>query len=199
VAHPAGSRYQASAISLLDAEYEMRYLFLSEMAKENKPPSMSINLSAPGAGIGRVLPARKPELISVRLEGMEGLDHLTSNSQKHLEGRIQDFAVQVIAEARAIEQREHAGKGPPEVTAAHIAEAWWVIRRRIRHARHPILLVVARALETFGVAGIGVGATVFLSVGVTDFQKKWSPIVFIASCLVTMGAFLLEVYTARRD
>ncbi len=169
------------------------------MAKEIKPPSLSIDLSALGGGRPLAPLARKPEPISVRLDGVDGLDHLTVNSRSHLEGRIRDFTVQVIAEAKAVEQREHAGKGPPEVTAAHIDEAWWVTRRRIRHAKHPVLQVLARGLETFGAAGIGVGASVFLSSGATDFQKKWSPLVFIASCLVTMGAFLLEVYTSRRD
>lgn len=169
------------------------------MPKETKPPSLAIDLSVLGGGRPSEPPARKPEPISVKLDGVEGLDHLTMNSRAHLEGRIRDFTVQVIAEAKAVEQREHAGKGPPEVTAAHIDEAWWVIRRRIRHARHPVLQGLARCLETIGTAGIGVGATVFLSSGATDFQKKWSPLVFIASCLVTMVAFLLEVYTSRRD
>jgi hypothetical protein len=169
----------------------MRYLLLAEMATEDKQPYLSINVAPHGEGRAQAVPSRKSETVSVRLDGTEGLDHLTSNSKTHLEGRIQDFTVQVITEARAIEQREHAGKGPPEVTAAHIDEAWWVVRRRIRRARHPILTLTARAFETFGAAGIGVGATAF--------QKKWGSVVFIASCLATMAAFLLEAYTARRD
>jgi hypothetical protein len=160
------------------------------MAKEVKPSFISMNVAPPLEGRVQAAP-RKGDGISIRLEDSEALDHLTLNSKTHLVGRIQDFTSQVIGEAKAIEQREHAGKGPPEVTAAHIDEAWWVIRRRIRGVRHPVLTTTARAFETFGAAGIGVGATAF--------QKKWGPIVFIVSCLITMGAFLLEAYSTRRD
>ena len=177
----------------------MRYLLRSEMAKENKPPSLSINVAPLGGSRALGVPVDKSEPVSVRLEGSEGLAHLTNNSQAHLEGRIEQFTVQVIAEARAIEQREHAGKGPPEVTAAHIDEAWWVVRRRIRRARHPILAIIARALETLGAAGIGIGATIFLGANTTDLQKKWGPLTFILSCIATMGGFLVEEFTVRRD
>jgi hypothetical protein len=129
--------------------------------------------------------------ISVKLDGSDGIEHLTAHSRAHLEGRIEQFTVQVVAEAKAIEQREHAGTGPPEVTAAHIDEAWWVLRRRIRSAKHPILAVVARVFEALGPAGIGVGAT--------GMDARWGRAIFIVSCVATLGAFLLEVHATKQD
>lgn len=54
-----------------------------------------------------------------------------------------------------------------------------------------MLTLAARAFETLGAAGIGVG--------VTAFQKKWGAVVFIISCLVFLCAFLVEAYTSNRD
>jgi hypothetical protein len=160
------------------------------MAEDAKP--------IPALG-GQSLPAHHDsESLSLQLTGIEGAASLTKHSQEHLTGRIQDFTVQVITEARAIEKREHVGKGPPEVTAAHIDEAWWVIRRRIRRARHPVMTISARALQTFGAAGIGVGATVFLGSGSADFLN-WGPLLFVGSCLATFAGFLLEALGARGD
>jgi hypothetical protein len=108
------------------------------MSKQEKHPSMSINLLPTAEGQPQHPVSRVADSLSVRLEGLVILNHLTSNSKTHLEARIEQFTTQVITEAKAIEQREHVGKGPPEVTAAHIDEAWWVLRRRIRGARRPV-------------------------------------------------------------
>lgn len=158
------------------------------MGKENDPPPKA-NFAAWDSIILRAPVPKKTDPLSLQLNGSDGLAHLTANSKSHLEGRVLDFAIQVIAEARAIEQREHAGKGLPEVTAAHIDEAFWVVRRRIRRAKHPYLTVVARACEVAGAAGIGVGATLF--------QAKWGPLIFISSCIVTLAGFVLESFTLR--
>ena len=155
-------------------------------------PTVARSVRSPlGQPLGQQPPVKPPQSLTVRLDGAESLDHLTASSKTHLEGRIQQFTVQVVAEAKAIEQREHAGKGPPEVTAAHIDEAWWVLRRRIRGAKHPILVVLARTIQAFGAAGVGVGAT--------SFQAKWGQVVFMICCVATFGAFLLEMYAGKRD
>lgn len=104
---------------------------------------------------------------------------------------MQSFAAQVVKEAKAIEQNEHAGKGPPEVTAAHIEEAWWVTRRKVRHARNTTFLVALRALETLGAAGIGVGASNYLA--------RWGIVTFMASLLLTCGSFVWEIFVIRTD
>jgi hypothetical protein len=169
----------------------MGYLYHVLMTTENLPPPGFARLARSAQTGLESQPSVKPQSITLQLEHIESLEYLTSNSRFHFERKITDFAIQVTAEAKAIEQREHAGKGPPEITAAHIDEAWWVVRRRIRHARYPILTLSARVLEAVGAAGIGVGATAF--------HEKWGAITFIVSCLTVMCAFLAEAYTANRD
>lgn len=161
------------------------------MSKQDKRPSMSINLLPTAEGRTQHSVTRVGDSLAVRLDGLAILDHLTSNSKTHLEARIEQFTTQVITEAKAIEQREHVGKGPPEVTAAHIDEAWWVLRRRIRGARRPVLAGLSRAVQALGAAGLGIGGS--------SFQAKWGQTLFMVSSIVTFSAYLLEMYAGKRD
>jgi hypothetical protein len=119
------------------------------------------------------------------------LDHLTHPSVVHLKNRLGDFCAQVLREARSIERAEHVGTGPPEITAAHIDEAWWVSRRRIRHAKHPVWNAIARLVEVCGVAGLGIGAS--------NLKATWGPTLFVLSTVATIAAFLAEGFLARND
>lgn len=129
--------------------------------------------------------------IEVALEGSDALDNLTAPSRNHLTSRIAEFAVQVLREARAIEKSEHVGKGSPEITAAHIDEAWWVVRRRIRHSRHPVALTATRILQTVGSICVGLG--------ITYVQHPWGATTFVAAALFTLGSFLAEQLLARGE
>jgi hypothetical protein len=84
----------------------------------------------------------------------ELLQHLSPASRGHLRARVEQFTMQVLREGKATEESEHVGKGPPEVTAAHIDEAWWVMRRRVRRSRYPVLEVIVRVLQVPGASGI---------------------------------------------
>jgi hypothetical protein len=84
------------------------------------------------------------------------------------------------------------GSGPPEITAAHIDEAWWVNRRRIRRSKHPFWGAVVRVAQAFGIAGFGIGVTSLKS-------KSWGPWVFAGCTVATFIAFLLEVYLQRTE
>jgi hypothetical protein len=129
---------------------------------------------------------------SLTLEiGAETLAHLTTNSVTHVQTRLSEFASQVLHEARAIEKTEHVGKGSPEITAAHIDEAWWVCRRRIRRSRHPILIGLCRIFEGFG--------TLAVSVGFTNLKSSWGLTVFGFSVVLTATAYLVEMQLARSD
>jgi hypothetical protein len=129
--------------------------------------------------------------IEVALEGTDALDHLTIPSRTHLTSRIGEFAIQVLREARAIEKSEHVGKGSPEITAAHIDEAWWVVRRRVRHSRHPVALIVTRIFQTVG--------SICAGLGMTYVQHPWGATTFVAAALVTLGSFLAEQLLARGE
>lgn len=130
--------------------------------------------------------------LDITLTDREALQHLTSPSIAHLKSRLGDFSAQVLREARMIERAEHVGSGPPEITAAHIDEAWWVSRRRIRRTKHPLLNALARFVEVCGVAGFGIGATSLTT-------KSWGPLLLVGSAITTVVAFLGEGYLARND
>jgi hypothetical protein len=130
--------------------------------------------------------------LDLQLTDGQALQHLTDPSITHLKNRLSDFSGQVLREARLIEKAEHVGSGPPEITAAHIDEAWWVSRRRIRRSKHPILNALARLTEVCGVAGFGIGASNLTA-------KSWGPTLFIISAIATIVAFLGEGYLARNE
>jgi hypothetical protein len=138
-----------------------------------------------------VAAAEKPSL-AIQFDDEHELDHLTPPSKTHLTRRLGEFGLQVLREARSIEHTEHVGSGPPEITAAHIDEAWWVSRRRIRRSKHPILGAVARVAQAFGIVGFGVGVSNLKA-------ESWGPWVFAGCTVATFMAFLLEVYLQRTE
>src|SRR5580700_343533 len=87
--------------------------------------------------------AERPSLV-IQFDDKAELMHLTPPSLTYVTRRLGEFGLQVLREARSIERTEHVGSGPPEITAAHIEEAWWVSRRRIRRSKHPIVGAMAR-------------------------------------------------------
>src|SRR5258708_31834581 len=122
------------------------------LARDLMPPNTPIQpVELPTQGAAA---ATKPSL-AIQFNDDNELNHLTAHSVTHLTRRLGEFSLQVLREARSIEHTEHVGSGPPEITAAHIDEAWWVSRRRIRRSKHPILGAVARVTQAFGIAGFG--------------------------------------------
>jgi hypothetical protein len=149
----------------------------------------------PLASTGSILVATKPRtddaetiVIGVNNDG-EALQYLTESSKNHLKARLQEFATQVVNEAHAIEKSEHVGQGAPEVTAAHIDEAWWVTRRRVRKSRHPARAIFARLCEILGSAGFGVAAS--------SLSQWWGPSLLVASTVAILSGFLIETYNSR--
>jgi hypothetical protein len=133
----------------------------------------------------------KPSLV-IQFDDAPALDHLTSHSLTYLTRRLGEFGLQVMSEARSIEKTEHVGGGQPEITAAHIEEAWWVCRRRIRRSRHPIIGALARVAQGFGLAGFGIGLANLKS---TD----WGAWLFGGCLVITFVAHLLEIHLQRTE
>jgi hypothetical protein len=148
-------------------------------------PEIQTQLKTQGAS------AEKSSL-TIQFSDDKELVHLTNPSLIHLQTRLGEFTVQVLRESRSIEHTEHVGSGPPEITAAHIDEAWWVCRRRIRHSKHPILGVIVRVAQAFGIAGFGVGIAYLKT-------TWWGAWLFAGCTLATFLAFLLEVHLQRTE
>jgi hypothetical protein len=148
-------------------------------------PDTQIQLKTQGAS------AEKAS-VTIHFSDDHELDHLTGPSLIHLQTRLGEFTQQVLGESRSIERTEHVGSGPPEITAAHIDEAWWVCRRRIRRSKHPILGAIVRVAQTFAIAGFGVG--------IGHLKTTWWGAWVFAGCTVaTFLSFLLEVYLQRTE
>ncbi len=133
----------------------------------------------------------KPSLV-IQFSDGRVLDGLLPSSLNHLQSRLGEFCQQVVHEARTIERNEHVGTGPTEITAAHVGEAWWVCRRRIRRAKHPIAVPIIRILQAFGIAGFGIGGSNLKS-------TTWGAWVFAICGLVTFIAFAIEVQLQRSE
>jgi hypothetical protein len=135
--------------------------------------------------------ADKPSLV-IQFSDGKALEGLLPSSLNHLQIRLGEFCQQVVREARSIERTEHAGAGPAEIIAAHIDEAWWVSRRRIRRSKHPTGGAIVRIVQALGIAGFGVGASNLKS-------ASWGPWVFVGCAVVTCIAFLIEVHLQRTE
>lgn len=130
--------------------------------------------------------------LAIQFDDSHVLDDLTGPSLIFLTRRLGEFTIQVLRECRSIEHTEHVGTGPPEITAPHIEEAWWVCRRRIRRPRHPIVVVMARVVQALGIAGFGV-STGYLK------STSWGAWVFVGCAFAAFLGFSLEVYVQGRE
>jgi hypothetical protein len=163
---------------------------LSAALQRSETTALEASAAAAPSAVAKVIPKRIA-CVEIALQDDHGLNNLTDASKVHLRNRLGDFAAQVLRESRSIERAEHVGSGPPEITAAHIDEAWWVSRRRIRHSRHPILSVCTRFVQAAGLAGFGIGAT--------SLKQAWGPEVFVVSALAVVAGILIEAYLARTE
>jgi hypothetical protein len=133
----------------------------------------------------------KADCIEIEIQDVHGLANLTAASKIQFRKRVSEFACQVLRESRSLEQADHAGSGPPEITAAHIDEGWFLTKRRFRRPRHPIMGIVTRFVQAGGIAGFGIGAT--------SLKQSWGPAVFVLSALATILGILIEAYLSRSE
>lgn len=102
------------------------------------------------------LPEKREEFIQALLD--DDAAHLTPNASEHLAAAVQEYAEKLFREAAGIESLEHTGDGGPEITAAHVEEASWVLIRRLRRRlRHGGWIAFLRFLQALSVAFVGYG------------------------------------------
>lgn len=109
---------------------------------------------------------------------------LVPGGREYFVKSIREYTEQLFNEAKNIEDIEHAGSGPPEITAAHVEEAKWVlIRRRRRQARSTRWTVILRIGMVLMSAAVGIGAS--------NFTKSWGAVLCVVC--VFIGSMLLVV------
>ncbi|MHB8104591.1 MAG: hypothetical protein ACYDG5_03515, partial [Dehalococcoidales bacterium] len=90
--------------------------------------------------------------------GSNYLSNLTEAAKDTFQKYVVEYAERLKREAENIENMEHTGQGPPEITGAHLEEAKYVSLRRMRRKalsqkKHFILRFFQ--LSMTAVAGVG--------------------------------------------
>lgn len=118
--------------------------------------------------------------------GIEARDwgNLVPGARSYFESAVREYAEALLSEAKGIEEMEHIGPGPPEITAGHVEEGKWVLARR-RRARSAVTgwVVVARIVQALMSGAIGIGAS--------NFTRTWGAAMCVAGVL--LGAVMLLV------
>jgi hypothetical protein len=113
---------------------------------------------------------------------IELYESLTDGARRYFYCSVKEYADKLLNEATNIEKMERAGTGDPEITAAHVEEAKWVIIRRLRRSSSKLKWVVALRLgQTLGACAIGVGAS--------NFSQTWGAVMCVIS--IFFGSLML--------
>jgi hypothetical protein len=109
---------------------------------------------------------------------------LTDGAKHYFECAVREYADKLLSESTNIEKMEHAGIGAPEITAAHVEEAKWVLIRRLRRfAGSSRKVTFVRIMQTIMAAIVGVGAS--------NFAQIWGAVICLVGILT--GSVLLVV------
>jgi len=115
---------------------------------------------------------------------------LTEGARRYFDCSVKEYADKLINEATNIEKMEHAGTGDPEITAAHVEEAKWVIIRRLRRSSSKSKWVMTlRLSQTLAAGAIGVGAS--------NFSQTWGAVMCVASIFLGSLMLLIERELSR--
>jgi hypothetical protein len=110
---------------------------------------------------------------------------LVPGGQDFFQRAVSDYGESLFAEAKSIEGMEHTGSGPPEITAAHVDEARWVLARRRRiHATHSKWAAFTRIAQLLATTTLGVGAS--------NLKDTWGAVLSLVSVLIAALLFILE-------
>jgi hypothetical protein len=110
--------------------------------------------------------------------------HLVPGARIYFADAVRNYAEQLFTEAKGIEKLEHTGDGPPEITAAYVEEAKWVLLRRLRRrSKSTCWLALLRTGQFLSSAGMGIGAS--------NFAVTWGSVMCLVSVL--LGSMFLFV------
>jgi hypothetical protein len=110
---------------------------------------------------------------------------LVPGGRTYFTNAVKQYADSLLSQAVAIEENEHTGSGPAEITAAHVEEAKWVlIRRQRRHAQRRGWVAFVRVVQALMAAGTGIGAS--------SLSEPWGVFLCIAGVLFGSVALIVE-------
>ena len=127
---------------------------------------------------------------TTRQPGMFEIGELVPGGKAYFEQAVQQYATMLLAEAKNIEDMEHTGSGPAEITAAHVEEAKWVLVRRQRRKVAQGRWVVALR------AGQLVASTV-MGIGASNLSQTWGALSTVGGVLMASLLFVIEREMSR--
>ncbi|SRR5258708_25241791 len=133
-------------------------------------------------------PAGTPVATSISVTvGVTKADHglLIPGAKEAFQKTISEYAEMLFAEAKNIEDMEHAGSGPPEITAPHVEEAKWVlVRRGRRRSAHGNWVAVVRIAQLVATTLVGIGAS--------NLKETWGTLLTVGGVLAASLLFIVE-------
>jgi hypothetical protein len=132
--------------------------------------------------------------IEADLLGLKVEDYapLVPGGREYFAAAVREYADSLLSQARNIEDSEHTGSGPPEITAAHVEEAKWVlIRRQRRRAQESGWVSVLRVVQVLMAALTGIGAS--------NFSQQWGAALCVVGVLVGSISLVVERELGREQ
>ena len=110
---------------------------------------------------------------------------LVPGASVYFDAAVREYAEMLFAEARNIEDLDHTGSGPAEITAAHVEEAKWLLaRRHRRRARHSGKLALLKIGQ--------LAVSVFIGVGASNIKESWGAVMMTVAVVVGALLFIAE-------
>jgi hypothetical protein len=118
------------------------------------------------------------------------LNLLVPGAKAYFLNTVQEYAQGLLSQSQSIEEMEHTGSGPAEITAAYVGEAKWVlIRRQRQRARSSRWVVFTRIVQVLMSTLVGIGAS--------NFSQTWGAIMCVGGVLGGSIALLVEREISR--
>lgn len=115
---------------------------------------------------------------------------LTPNAQAYFDKCVREYEDRLLSESTNIEAMEHTGSGPPEVTAAHIEEAKWVLIRRLRRRTGSSKRVAALRIGQILMSAV-------VGIGSSNFNTTWGALMCVVGILLFSMLLMIEREVVR--
>lgn len=122
--------------------------------------------------------------------GTEYFANLTNAAKQVFQNAVTEYADKLKLEAEDIEQMEHTGDGPAEITGAHVEEAKIVSIRRMRRKALSKRKIIPLRLGQFAMTAVA-------GVGASNISYLWGTLLCIGGIVVGLILFVIEIEMNR--
>lgn len=125
--------------------------------------------------------------VATDLLGLQAEDYapFVPGGREYFAAAIREYVERLLVQSQSIEENEHTGSGPAEITAAHVEEAKWVlIRRQRRRAQKRGWIMFVRVVQVLMAAVTGIGAS--------NFSQQWGALLCVGGVLLGSISLVVE-------